>query len=129
MWHIQYRTIEGEVINYTIAQDYATVSDIDQIAMLYFEKTGREPEKVFMDVRWLSQLMNDMAPQYRGTQLNPTPGGHNVVSFWLSMGNITVTPVSNSYTPIFIGSKTEYDDNDINKIFEETVLKDCDREQ
>lgn len=130
MWHIAYRTSEGEIIKYIVSQDYATVSDIDQIALQYFEKTGREPEQVFMDIRWLSKLMHDMAPQMRHTSFNSAPSTvPSITSFWLSIGNVTVVPVSNSYTPILIGSRVEFDDNDINKIFEETVLKDCEREQ
>ncbi len=126
--HIQYRTVEGELIERIVEYDI-TINDIDCLAMQYFEKTGREPDAVFMDVKEYWNLQQSVAVSARNHSASiSSVGGATNMQLMLSMGIVPVKPVRNSYTPILVGTEIEYQDNDINKVFEETVLKDCDRE-
>ena len=121
---IEYRTIEGELIEYTIDGD-VTVSHINDIACRYLEKTYRDPEAIFMDAYLYAEFCKKNSNSY-------TPILHHSlrdsnIRLRLSVGDLPVYPIPYSYTPVFVGSRVEFDDNNINKIFEEVVLKDFDR--
>lgn len=130
MLSVEYYTIEGQLIQRFIDMDRGvTVEDIDYMAMQYFEKTGRIPEAIFIDLESMSKIQKSMASNMRYS--NPASSGvaaYTISAFHLSMGSVSVVPVRNAYTPIFVGSHYEYNENDINRIFEEVVLKDCERE-
>jgi hypothetical protein len=123
--NILYRTIEGEVIEYIIEEEL-TVSHIDRISMMYYEKTSRIPDCIFIDMAHYARLINKIGQRIHGP--TAAPFGSTVLGFQLSMGFCRVEPMLCSYIPILAGSRVEYDDNNFNKIFEETVLKDCEVE-
>ena len=124
---IEYRTIEGEIVSRYIDSDHLTINDIDCLTNQYFEKTGRIPSKAFIDLSTYAQLQKDMSVQVRN-YAQPTPSGLLEMKFYLSLGTVRAVVVRSSYIPVLVGSKAEFEDNDMHKIFEETVLKDCDRE-
>jgi hypothetical protein len=125
---IEYRTIEGEIIKCRIDPERGvTISDIDYLAMEYFEKTNREPQLAFLSYPTMANILKSTAPHYVAASTGTYGIGMSVSSFNLSMGTVTVVVVANSYIPVFVGSQTEFDDNNINELFEEIVLKDCER--
>lgn len=124
---IEYRTIEGKLITYII-EDEITIDDINNITLQYTEKTYRQPEKIFIDAEAYSQLVKRIETENGGMWRSPNLG-LNVLTLHLSIGTFTITPIGSSYIPILVGTQVEFEDNNMNKIFEEVVLKDCEREE
>jgi hypothetical protein len=122
---IEYRVQEG-IISYLTKGDVPTVEDINNVAMRYLEKTNRTPEYVFLHL----PILTEITKQFQSTaRYNPSFNGHvvdmSITSFMLSTGQITVLPIMHSDVPVLVGSRQEFDDNQIHKLFEEIVLKDC----
>lgn len=125
---IEYRTIEGEVIERIIEYGEITVNDIDKLALQYLEKTGREPEAVFLEIKSYWKIQQDMMAQARYSMTSTMhPSGMNMTAFMLSMGPVPIVPVKDAYVPVLVGSYAEFDDNDVHKIFEDIVMKGFDR--
>lgn len=116
---VEYRTVDGERIERLINLDSGiTIEGIDSLACQYLEKTGRQPETVFLRQDLYARLCADLIPVRYATNSNP----HHIKSFWLATGYTHVVAVPNAHIPVFVGSKEEFIDNDLNQVFEDVVL-------
>jgi len=125
---VEYYTAEGQLIEYQLTGDI--IQDLDNVARLYYENTNRFPEYIFMDTVFYADMCKKLFVQagyVNGAFSNNIPVSHNTISIWLSTGNFNVKPIPELYCTIFVGSKTEMEQNNIDKLFEDIVLKDCDR--
>jgi hypothetical protein len=119
MSKIEYYTIEGNLISFEIDR-CITLSSIDKLAILYVENTNRYPTQVFIRCDLYSILMRDMAniTGYQRADLNFP----SMVSFNSSVGNLEVIALQDAYVPLLVGNHFEYDNNNVNRVFEEVVL-------
>jgi hypothetical protein len=124
MSKIEYYTLEGELISYEL-HDPITPNCIDQLARLYLEKTNRFPTQVFIRQDLYSILRRDAATtiRYRSPQSHDNMYDfHAITAFNSSIGNINIILVQDAYVPLLVGNHFEYNNNNVNKIFEEVVL-------
>jgi hypothetical protein len=125
---IEYRLPDGYVFDYTIDHSIGiTTEHIDRLVCLYFEHIGDLPEAVFIRTDLFAGYMRRMMniARYNGPN---SSSGMNSVNMWLSVGQVPVKTIPDAYIPLLIGSQKDYDDNNINWLFEDIVLKDCERE-
>ena len=128
---IEYRTVEGATIERIIDDERGiTVDDVDCLAMQYYEKTNRIPECVYIEACHYNKILKDMSSIHNYQHLKPLEIGVSSflnVKIMTSMGAIQVQPIYSSFIPVLVGTSFEYKDNDINTLFEEIILKDCER--
>lgn len=123
---IVYRTVEGVLIEETIDTEHGvTMTNIENLTLQYLEHTFREPHFVFMRSDQYSKFLKE---ELKGLAGPISATSQDIMSVHTSVGNIPIKVISNLYCPVFVGTQTELENNDVDKIFEETVLKDCDRE-
>lgn len=125
---VAYRLPDGHIFEYTIDHRIGiTTGDIDRLACSYFEHTGNLPETVFIRTDLCVKYVNSMVSIQRYTAPNMS-NGINHMSMWTSIGQVPVKTNDDAYIPLLIGSQKDYDDNNVNWLFEEIVLRDCERE-
>ena|SRR3972149_2110499 len=127
MTTIEYVTLEGKKISYIVRDGGVTMSDIDNIACRYFEETGRVPDRVFLDLRWYSQLRKELAPTMGSlsrSRYEKRDFGYSQFTLYLTICVLPVIPIVNSHIPVLVGTQGEFEDNDFYKVFEE-ALKIC----
>ena len=117
MSKIQYYTLEGNLISFEVDR-YITLSSINELTLLYVASTNRFPTQVFVRYDLYSILIHDISK----TGTVPTTYSLSKMGFRSSVGNLEVIPVQNAYLPLLVGNYFEYDNNDVNKVFEEVVL-------
>lgn len=131
MWErVQYRLPDGHIFEYVIDHSVGITSEmIDDLTREYFDHTGQVPEIVFvrtdMYVNYLRNLIG--VARYSGYDAQSALGMNSLI-FWSSIGQVAIRTVPDAYIPLLIGTQRDYDDNNINWLFEETILKDCERE-
>ena len=125
---IEYRLPDGYVFEYMIDHSVGvTTNNIDSLICLYFEHTGNLPETIFIRSDLWSKYICYMQGNAQYTALGTFSGAH-IVSMWTSVGQVPVRTIADAYIPLLIGTQRDYDDNNINWLFEEIVLADCERE-
>ena len=125
---IEYRTIEGEIIERYINPELGvTINDIDCLAMQYLEKTNRMPDKVFLSYTAMANILKSTSRHHVASTSGTFGIGMEIAMFQLSDGAVHVDVIQDTYIQILVGSQAEFEDNNIHKIFEEIVLKDCER--
>ena len=122
---IEYRTIEGRLIKHSVNMDQGiTFYDIDHLAVQYYEQTFRSPNTVFIDTKEYARIIKTFESQLRyssgGANSGATAG---IQAFHLSTGQIQAVAISNLYIPVLVGSRDELIQNDINKNFEDIILR------
>lgn len=126
---ISYRLPDGHVLQCVIDFDRGICTeDIDSLACQYFEHTKRMPDRVFMRHDLFYDYMKTTMINSRLSGVPVGGGSFLGVAIWLSIGQIPVVPIVDSYIPLLVGSQQEFDDNNLTKVFEETVLAGCDSE-
>lgn len=122
---IQYYLANGSEINYQTPYETPTGDDINQCAKLYVEKCINSlPKYVYINVRLYKNVRNTV-PIYTHSF-----NGDTVVEVFLSdVGPLIVKilPMKSDAKLFMIGNEDDFERYDIDKIFENTVLKDCDR--
>lgn len=125
MTHLRYRLADGHVIQYWWEDSRGlTMDDIDRVVGQYFEHTYDVPPFVFLRADLATSLLtNSVGGLFR--KADATTWAFN--RLWTTVGIVNVCIVADAYIPFLAGSEEDYVDNDVSKIFEETVLKDCER--
>jgi hypothetical protein len=127
---ISYRLPDGHIFEYTLDHEKGvSTSDIDGLVCAYFEHTHKVPDMIFIRHDLFTGYLHRIAVSARfvGGGAPPNPGLSSI-TMWLSLGQIPVTTIMDAYIPILVGTQADYDDNNLNWIFEETVLAGCESE-
>jgi hypothetical protein len=125
---VEYRLPDGHKFEYLIDKTRGiTTHDIDRLACMYFEHTGKFPETVFIRYDLYRAYLQSTADTMKCVGI-PEPSGFTVTRVWLTIGMVQVKPIVDAYIPLLVGTQQDYDDNDLNWLFEEIVLADCERE-
>lgn len=126
---IQYYLADGQEIIYQTTFDDPNMEDVDNIAMLYAQKrTDVLPEYVFVSVRiyryWISQM------DVLGTMYTQSDSAATITLIHTAVGplKIKVMPWASDGKLFLIGRMDDFERYDLDKIFEEVVLKDCEKE-
>jgi hypothetical protein len=123
-----YRLPDGYKFNYAIDSDIGiTINDIDRLVCLYYEHTFNLPETVFIRENLFYKYMANtlMSSRYSGTF---GTSSYNTMSIWSSVGQVPIKTTTAADIPLLVGTQKDYDDNNINWLFEEIVLANCERE-
>ena len=130
MFHVQYYLSNGEEISYMCAGDWPTIEDTNAIALLVAQhRPDVLPDSVFVNVRlYASWMANFNSSLSMGAGAIITPS--EIVKVWTAVGPLTVVikPWACDAKMFLIGNNDDFERYDIDKIFEEVVLRDCDRE-
>jgi len=127
--HIQYYLSNGEEIDYVTAFDYVTLEDVDNIAMLVAKARPRSlPDSIFVSVRIYKNFMCQFGTM---NHYVPITGVPQVVQINTCVGPLKVIPIpmASDAKLLLIGTREDYDRYDLDKVFEEVVLKDCERDE
>jgi hypothetical protein len=127
---VEYRLPDGHVFKYTIDHHVGiTTEHIDKLCSKYYEHSGLIPEIIFVRTdMWAAYLCNMNGL----TRFNVPVGskyGLNVVQMYTTIGCIYVKHIVDAYIPLLIGTQKDYDDNNLNWLFEEIVLDGCEHEE
>jgi hypothetical protein len=125
---INYFLADGQEIKYETKFDWVTMEDVDQLALKYAELRPNDlPESVFINIRLLSEFSKMMGV---GHFIGPYTPGPMIVSFMTSVGPLKVIPKPYACDQclLLVGKDEDFDRYDLDKVFEEVVLKDCERE-
>ena len=127
---IQYYLADGQEIVYTCSSDIPTIADIDTLALMYAQKRTKDlPDSVFMNVRLYSDFIRSF---YGGAGMvhNDKYTGQSCLQISTSAGVLKVIPLpyASDAKMLLVGKREDFDRYDIDKIFEEVVLKDCETE-
>ena len=129
--NIQYYLSDGQEINWfsTGGNDTPSLYDVDQIALMYARlRPNRLPTTVYCSIRMYADFMKQFGALHNAfvTPANvPTK-----VQVHTSAGILEVKcmPMASDAKLFLVGCDDDFERYDIDKIFEETVLKDCERE-
>ena len=124
---IQYYLADGQEIVYQTPLDMPTIQDVDNIALQYAEmRRNVLPEYIFVSVRVYAEFMKGIG----GTGYAPAAIGPQIASIHSSVGilKIKIMPWASDAKLLLVGRMDDFERYDLDKIFEEVVLKDCERE-
>lgn len=127
--HIQYYLADGQEINYQTAGEWPCMDDINQVALMYAQKRQNVlPHYIFVSVRILQQFLSSSGMYMGGGMLAPGP---HIISFMTAAGplEVKVMPWASDGKLFLIGNMDDFERYDLDKVFEDVVLKDCEREQ
>ena len=98
---------------------------LNDLCNTYVAEMGTAPANIFIEFNLFTDYIKKMmklTSMY--SPINSSKGLTGVVIYF-SAGPIPVIPILGPHVPIFVGSKEEYDDNNLDAVFEQVVLKDC----
>jgi hypothetical protein len=128
MW-IEYHLADGQEIKYHI-DDYTgpSLDDIERLAMMYAEKRPNDlPTDIFMHVSVYSVFIKSLSLR---VSTIPVDSGVQVLQINTGCGPLKVHAMPWAFQgfKMLVGKREDYDRYDIDKVFEDVVLKDCERE-
>jgi len=123
---IEYQIADGRKISYDTYGSAITLSDIDAIAMIYAQTMHNQlPTHCFMHISVYSEFVRQMGAH---TFMTSVPNYGQVVTYVMTgCGPLIVRPMPWAYDKfrLLIGTEHDYDRYNIDQVFEEIVLKDC----
>lgn len=127
--HIEYQLADGQKISYYV-DDYTgpSLDDIEHLAMLYAEKRPTDlPTHIFMHVSVYSIFIKSLS-----LRVSTVPATSEVQVLQINTGcgplKVQAMPWAFNGFKMLVGKQEDYDRYDIDKVFEDVVLKDCERE-
>lgn len=126
--HIQYYLADGTEIEYETEDQYISLSDINNLAMLYAQKRPNDlPDAVFINVQLLQDFVRTFGVK---PQIVPADSGPQIVSIMTAVGPLRIVPKPWACDDclLLVGKDEDFDRYDMDKVFEEVVLKDCERD-
>lgn len=130
MLHIQYTTAAGIAISYFI-DGVVCMDDINNLAMFYAQHHPKIlPDSVFLRVNVYTDFMKMMGGQARILTADEFNQGaqHMVINTGCGPLVLYALPWAWQGPEVLVGTKEDYDEYDIDKIFEKVVMKDFERE-
>lgn len=125
---VQYYCANGAEISYQCSMDVPTMNDVDHIAMMYAERCpNRLPDTIYCSVRIYGTFINSFCSM--GMAQTVQDGKVELLQIHTSVGPLVVKPMPMCYDAkqFLIGRQDDWDRYDVDKIFEDVVLKDCER--
>ena len=125
--HIQYYLADGQEINYQTIMDMPTMEDVNNVARQYAQKRQDcLPEFVFVSARIYGSFMMSI-DGFMGVVYSLGP---HIVGIHTAVGLLTIKimPWATDTKLFLIGNMDDFERYDVDKIFEEVVLRDCERE-
>lgn len=126
--HIQYYLSNGFEIDFHTQFDYPMLDEVDQIAQQYMKACPNVlPTSIFVSVRIYKQFTSNFASLSTFAPVNTGPTRLVVNT---SAGPLEIIPMPMSFdAKLFIlGTRADAERYDLDKVFEATVLKDCERD-
>jgi hypothetical protein len=126
--HIDYYLADGQRIIYQTYGDEVTLEDIDNLARIY---TERRPDTLPSDVFMSLSVYHKFSRSFKPTvTMVPANSGPHVVQIWTSVGCLKVRPMPLAFNgfEVLVGRVKDYNLYDVDRIFEEIVLNECERE-
>lgn len=124
---IQYYLADGQQISYDTHGEMMSLYHIDVIAMMYAEKRPNDlPTHVYMHV----SVYKDLVMQLSTRATSTSEGVYTHLQIWTSCGPLLVIPMPWAYDKfsVLVGKQEDYDRYNVDQVFEDVVLKDCERE-
>lgn len=103
-------------------------SDICNIAMLWAQANPVDlPDSAFIHVSVYSNFVKMMNVPATSVPVGAVP---QFMQIWTGCGPLRVYPLPFGWTgpQVIVGKQEDYDEYDIDKVFEKVVLRDCERE-
>jgi len=124
---VDYVTAAGENIVYDTGGGLLCVADLNDIAFMYAQKHPMIlPDTVFMRVNVLTEFvkMAGISLSVADTSIPKT------ILLYSGCGVLTIKPLPWGWQgpEVLVGTRADFDEYDIDAIFEKIVLKDCERE-
>jgi hypothetical protein len=126
---IDYYLADGQRIIHETAHSWVTMEDINALALIYAERCPDTlPTDVFMSLSVYGSLIRSLS-NAGGTV--PVNSGYHVVQVWTSAGCLKVHPMPLAFKgfEVLVGRIEDYNVYDVDKIFEDIVLNECEREE
>jgi hypothetical protein len=126
---IQYYIADGQEIIWHTSGDIPTLADIDGIALTYAQKCPNKlPDSVFVNVRIYSQMVSSLYSSHQ-ILMHDKPMGMTLLHIHTCVGVLKVIPMpyASDAKLFLVGRHEDFERYDIDKIFEEVVLKDCEK--
>jgi len=126
---IQYYLADGQEISYQTLMDMPTMEDVSNVALMYAEKRRTcLPQYVFVSARIYANFMAGIGIMTYGG-LGFAPVGQQLLHIHTAVGPlaIQVMPWASDTKLFLIGNMDDFERYDVDKIFEDVVLKDCER--
>lgn len=127
---VDYVSSEGVRITYDTGTGSVTCEDLNRIAMLYAElHPDRLPSYVFMNLEVYGDFSRSMFHKAQVMHADPIDG-QICVTLMTATGILIIKPMPAMYKELNVVVGTEHDLQNIlvDRVFEEVVLKDCERE-
>jgi hypothetical protein len=115
----------------TGGHDILTISDICNVAMLYVQRHPMIlPDSVFMRVNVLTDVAKCFATSVISVSQSDLLSGKQRMIAHTGCGPLVIYPLPWGWQgpEVLIGIKDDYNEYDIDALFEKIVLKGCDRE-
>lgn len=125
---IQYFLVDGQEIRYDTGGCIVDMGMINDLALMYAQMRPNDlPTDVFMHVSVYTDFVKMVSPMVTTV---PADSGPQILQIYTGCGPLKVHPMPWAFMgfTVLVGKLEDYDRYDIDKVFEETVLKDCDRE-
>jgi hypothetical protein len=131
MFHVDYYLNNGEQIQYMCPGDWPSVEDTNKIALEVAQRRPNSiPDTVFVNVRLYSYWISNFGMQHYGMASIAADGGLQYLQVWTAVGplKVVVKPWACDAKLFLVGTDDDFERYDLDKVFEEVVLKDCERE-
>ena len=126
--HIQYYLANGQEIDHVTPGQWPGMDDINAVALQYaMKRQDVLPQYLYVSVRIYTQVMHSLGG-YIG-MFNIVSMGNSALYINTAAGPIAVKvmPWASDAKLLLIGNEDDFERYDLDKIFEEVVLKDCER--
>lgn len=124
---IQYYLADGQEVKYDTGGYDVTMQTVDDLAMMYAQMRPKDlPTHVFMHVSIYSQFVKNIQP--RVTTVSASD--FHIVQVVTGCGPLKIHAMPYAFDgfKMLVGKQEDYNRYDIDKAFEDVVLKDCERE-
>jgi len=127
---IQYYTVDGQEVSYQTVADVPTMEDVNNVAIMYATKRPNVlPEYIFVSVRIYGQFVAQFN-MYPSIQMCSLKDPWTMMQMMTAVGPLIIRCMPMAYDAklFLIGREDDYERYDLDRVFEEVVLKDCKRE-
>jgi hypothetical protein len=130
---VEYITAAGQEIKYDISAygDYVTLEAINDIARMYAQLHPQIlPDSVFMHVDVMTDFVKLLGSKVTIVSSSNWFRDCQFIAVHTGCGVLTAYPLPWGWQgpKVLVGTREDYNEYDIDKIFEKIVLKDCERE-
>ena len=125
---IEYYLADGQQITWETGSSIVDMHDVDGLTMMYAQKRPNDlPTDVYMHVSIYSNFVKGITPT---SGIVPLDSGPHIILVYTGCGPLRVHPMPWAFDgfKVLVGKQEDFDRYNIDKIFEDVVLRDCERE-